>query len=123
MINGPEVVALIEATGDAAKDLQQAADLFWQEMKGNGGSQRFSRIAAQRKRVAHPHAERWCVVLIDNVQNTEEAAQLAREPVENWGVRLAITGPPDVVAVCTKAAGKRARCIPVPPFSSSERDQ
>jgi hypothetical protein len=119
----PEVIALVEATGDATKDLQQAADLFWREMKGNGSSQPLSRIAAQRKHVVHPHAERWCIVLIDNVQDTEEAARLAREPVEDWGVRLAITGSPDIVAVFKQAAGARAHPISVTPFSSSERDK
>ncbi len=29
LTHGPEVVALVEATGDATGDLQQAADLFW----------------------------------------------------------------------------------------------
>lgn len=123
LTSGPEVVALLEATGDATKDLQQAADLVWQEMKGNGGSQPLSRIAAQRQHVVHPHAKSWCVVLMDNVQDTKEAERLAKEPVEDWGVRLVITGPPDVVAVFTQAAGERARCMSVPPFSSSERDR
>ncbi len=92
-------------------------------MKGNGASQPLSRIAAQRQRVVHPHAESWYVVLMDNVQDVQEAVRLAQEPVEDWGVRLAITGPPDVVAVFTKTAGERARCIDVPQFSSSERDK
>jgi hypothetical protein len=117
------ITVLIDATGDAEVDLQRAADTFWQEIKEHGGSQPLSRIAAQRRQLLHKHAAQWLTILVDNVQSTQEAERLARRPVEDWGVRLAITGPPDVVAVFERAAGKRATVVSVSPFTLSERDE
>ena len=117
------ITVLIDATGDADADLRRAADTFWQEITEHGGSQPLSRIAAQRRQLLHKHADRWLTILVDNVQSTQEAERLARRPVEDWGVRLAITGPPDVVAVFERAAVRRATVVPVPPFTLSERDE
>jgi hypothetical protein len=117
------ITVLIDATGDADADLQRAADTFWQEIKEHGGSQPLSRIAVQRRRLLHKHADWWLTILVDNVQSVQEAERLARRPVEDWGVRLAITGPPDVVAVFERAARRRATVAPVPPFTPDERDE
>ena len=92
------VAVLVDATGNADDDLQRGADIFWQDIKGNGGSQPLARIAALRKRLLHKGAEQWLTVLIDGVQSPEEALRLAHQPLREWGVRVAITGPPDVVA-------------------------
>lgn len=117
------ITVLIDATGDADADLRRAADTFWQEIKEHGGSQPLSRIAARRKELLHKHAGQWLTILVDNVQSVQEAERLARWPVEEWGLRLAITGPPDVVAVFARAAGRRARIVPVQSFTPGQRDE
>lgn len=117
------ITVLIDATGEADADLQRAADTFWQEIKEHGASQPLSRIAAQRRQLLHKNAAWWLTVLVDNVQSTQEAERLAQRPVEDWGVRLAITGPPDVVAVFERAARRRATVVPVGPFTPGERDE
>lgn len=117
------ITVLIDATGDADADLQRAADTFWQEIKGHGGSQPLSRIATQRWQLLHKHADQWLTVLVDNVQSAREAERLAQRRMEDWGVRLAITGPPDVVTVFGRAAGGRAAVVPVGAFTPVERDE
>lgn len=119
----PAITVLVDATGDADADLRSAADTFWQEIKGNGATMPLSRIAALRKQQLHRHADWWLTILVDNVQSTQEAERLARRPVEDWGVRLAITGPPDVVTVFERAAGGRAMIVRVGLFTSGERDE
>ncbi len=119
----PAITVLIDAAGDSDVDLRRASDTFWQEIKGNGGTLPLSRIAARRRELVHKHAGHWLTILVDNVQSAREAERLARWPVEEWGLRLAITGPADVAAVFARAAGGRARVVPVESFTPGERDE
>jgi hypothetical protein len=123
LVDRPAVVVLIEATGDADTDIQKASDCFWQRIKGNGGAVPLNHIADRRKSFVQQHADNWLVVLIDGVQDANEAAQLALKPVEDWGVRLAITGDPEVVSVFMTTAGDRIHVVPVAQFNATERDE
>jgi hypothetical protein len=122
-MQNPAVTVMIDATGDSDADLRRVSDTFWQEIKGNGGTLPLSRIAARRRELLHQHAGHWLTILVDNVQSGQEAERLARWPVAEWGVRLAITGPADVVAVFARAADGRARVVPVESFTPGERDE
>ena len=123
LVTEQAVVVLIEATGDADADIQKASDCFWQEIKGNGEAVPLGHIADRRKDLVQPHADNWLVILIDGVQDVNEAEQLALKPIETWGVRLAITGDPEVVSVFKTAAGDRLRVVPVAQFDTTERNQ
>jgi len=122
-VHGPDLVVLVDASGDADGDLQRAADIVWQRVKGNGGSLPLHGIANRRKQLLPHAAWHWVTVLIDGVQSAREAELLARQPVEDWGVRLAITGPPDVLMEFKQVGRERVRIVPVGIFSPPERDE
>jgi hypothetical protein len=122
-VHGPDLVVLVDASGDADGDLQRAADIIWRRVKGNGGSLPLHGIADRREQLLHGAAWPWLTVLIDGVQSPREAGLLARQPVEDWGVRVAITGPPDVLMEFERSGGRRVRIVPVGSFSPVERDE
>jgi hypothetical protein len=122
-VHGPDLVVLVDASGDADGDLQRAADIVWQRVKGNGGSLPLHGIANRHEQLLHRAAWPWLTVLIDGVQSPREAELLALRPVEDWGVRVAITGPPDVLMMFKQASRRRVRIVPVESFSPAERDE
>ncbi len=120
----PGLVVVLDATGSAQQDLAEAASLVWQEFRGQETSPTLSQIAAHVKAVAPNLPDPWLTILIDAVQDPEEARQLALKPIEDWGVRLAITAAPNIAKAFHVAAGShRARIELVDLFSAKERDR
>jgi hypothetical protein len=122
LLDEGQVVVVVEATGSARDDLQQAANIFWQRMKNHDSSIPLNGIAARRRELLHKHSEQWLVILLDGLKNGDEAETLTREPLENWGIKLATTGVPEVVEILERAAGKRMRVERISSFNTAERD-
>jgi hypothetical protein len=105
---GPELIILLEATGNADADLEAASKVCWHEIKRNDNVLPLDRIAERLQRVDADRAHRWLVLFVDGVQNADEARGLAKRPWEKWGVRLLISCEPELASAFEKAA--RGRC-------------
>ena len=112
-----ELVIFIEAGGDADKDLERIADIFWRAIKRNDGGPPLDRIADRRRQLLHERADRWLTVFIDGVQEPSEARALALKPWGEWGVRVAVTCQPDLARMFEKSAGDRAHLAEVQDFT------
>ena len=86
-----ELAIMVEATGDANRDLDHIASLFWRVIKHNDTGPGLDRIAARRRELIHGRAERWLTVFIDGVQDPAEVKGLAITPGRIRNVRLVVT--------------------------------
>jgi hypothetical protein len=118
---GPELIILVEATGSAEDDLEEAARICWHEIKNNDMILPLSRIAERLRRVDRNRAGHWLSLLVDGVQSVEEARRLAKIPWETWGVRLIVSCEPEVADEFEKSAqGRCAATVSVGDFTSEE---
>jgi hypothetical protein len=118
---GPELIVLVEATGKADGDLEEAARICWHEIKNNDSILWLNRIADRLRRVDSDRAGGWLNLFVDGVQNAEEARGLAKQPWERWGARLLVSCEPEVAGVFEKAAqGRCAATVPVGDFTPEE---
>jgi hypothetical protein len=120
-IAGPELIVLVEATGNADDDLNEAARICWHEIKNNDMILPLSRIAERLRRVDRDRTGYWLNLLVDGVQNIEEARGLAKHAWEKWGVRLVVSCEPEVASAFEGAAqGRCATTVSVGDFTSEE---
>ncbi len=112
-----ELAILVEATGDADRDLEHVAGLFWREIKGNDTGPGLDRIAARRRELIHRRAERWLTVFVDGVQDAAEAKRLAVFPWEEWNIRLVVACQPDLAGTIERRAQGRAVVFEVGDFT------
>ena len=122
LVSGPDVVCGITATGDAHRDIQVAGDMFWQEITCHDQSISIARIAARRREVTPAACEPWLTVIVDDLHELKEAEALARLPLEDWGIRVCVSGPIDTIKAMEAAAGDRIRTVRVGDFLPAERD-
>lgn len=122
LVSGPDVVCGITATGDAHRDIQVAGDMFWQEIACHDQSIPIARIAARRREVTPAACEPWLTVIVDDLHELKEAEALARLPLEDWGIRVCVSGPIDTIKAMEAAAGDRIRTVRVGDFLPAERD-
>ncbi len=115
-----ELTILIIAEGQANQDIQSAADAFWQDIKNNDGHLALNRIAERRRKLVHDRAGRWLTLLIDGIQDTKEAKDLALKPWEDWGVRIVAACSPSAASVFRQVAADRCHEVSVPDFTSKE---
>lgn len=102
-------------------DLSNAANDFWQRIRGHGDNKSLASVAADIKRQRGDR--RWLSVFIDGVHDVEQANILARQPLEDLGVRVALSASDDVAACLVQAARARATSVRVEPFSDAQRNE
>lgn len=112
-----ELTILVDATGDAQRDIDHVAGLFWREIKRNDTGPGLDRIAARRRELIHGRAERWLTVFIDGVQDPSEVKALAIAPWEDWNVRLVVTCQSDLARMFERQGRDRAVVFEVGDFT------
>ena len=115
-----EVALLVDTTGRTDDDFNAAAATFWQEIVGHDNAPPFVRIRDRLRQCGPVHATRPLYLLIDRVIDHAEARRLARQPWEDWDIRLAVTCFPDVASTIREAARNRCEVVSVPDFSTEE---
>lgn len=120
LLSEGDLPVLVEASGSAIDDLQTAANRFWQDIKGNDGTISPQRLACRWQRV-DPRNRRF-VILLDGVTDPVEATAIAREDLEGWGFRIAITCPPAVADALAEDHRERVQVHENSDFSPGERD-
>ena len=116
-----EAVVAIEARGDADRDLDVAAGVFWQEIVGHDNVLPFVRICKRLRQVRTGEEGRRVTLLIDGVHDHTEATRLVRTPWEDWGVRVIITCLPSIAGMIVDATGnERVSQLSVPDLSVRE---
>jgi len=111
-----EIPVYLEARGEVGATLSHAGRLISERVWGQDQPLSLERVAERRKSL-HPHEGWWLTLLIDNVQNPEEAKQLTLQPWEDWGIRVAIGCHPSISAVIQQSAQDRAKSISISEFS------
>ena len=84
-------VLWVEATGDAAQDLQSAADQFCLDIRGGETAISMRQIAARLETVVPTNGRQRLRLCIDNILNYSEAAAIIREDWPSRGVSIAIS--------------------------------
>ena len=86
------LAVLLASRGDAAEDLQQAADLLWNQAWDHDQSKPLDRVAAHWREVRGNTGQPWLAVCVDGVQSIREARALIEDfDWERWGIRLALS--------------------------------
>jgi hypothetical protein len=92
---GTVATVLLESTGSAQQDLQQASNEVWQVALGHETPLPWQGLATRRADVLGcPVSERWLSVCLDRLTDVGEARSLLTTPVEDSGVRLVIACDP-----------------------------
>lgn len=117
-----EIPVYVEARGQIDDTLSHIGRIISERIWGQDQPLSLERIA-KRRRLFHPSEEWWILLLIDNVQDPEEANQLALQPWEDWGVRVAIACHPSVSLVIQDSARDRAKASCVTEFSVEQTHQ
>jgi hypothetical protein len=116
---GPQISIFLEATGDAERDCQRAADVFMRSVKGNPGTLPLEHIAARRQKLLRDPGW-WLTIVFDNVPSAAEARQLALQPWESWKVRLAMSCSPELARTVKAVADERSRIAHIGDFPPPE---
>lgn len=104
-----KIAVLVEATGDSSKDIQTAADIFWQEIKGHSSTKNLRGIVAALRKSSW-ETDHWLTLLLDGVQDKTEAQELASLPWEDWGIKVAISCLPEVAEIfAEKSKGRHVK--------------
>jgi hypothetical protein len=115
-----DVALLVDARGDADRDLTEASNTFWHQIAKRDEAPPLARLRARLGRVDPANQERQLTLLVDNVVSTEEARSLVEADWEGWGVRLALTCPPNVAEAVRPLLLDRGRVVEVHEFSLDE---
>ena len=115
-----EIVVVRRSTGDAATDLQRAADAYWQDVKGHDNSLPLGRIAARAKEVVADLEVGWLTILLDDVRTPNEARELGLEDWERHRIKLALSCSPEVAETFRRVAGGRCHFVKVGDFARAE---
>lgn len=115
-----ELCVFVPAGENLDETLQKAADAFWRDIKGNDGHLPLPRIAARRREVFQAYADRWLTLLIDGVQDVPQARELAVQPWQTWGIRVAISCSGSVAKTIEAEARGRGTTVGVHDFTTEE---
>jgi hypothetical protein len=96
--DGNKVLAVfVVSQGDAARDLQQAADLLWQQAWDHDQAKSLDRVAAHWREVRGDTGQPWLAVCVDGVQSVREARALIEDfDWDRWGIRLALSASKEI---------------------------
>lgn len=78
----PQIVVTVVATGDANRSLESAAETLWHEITRHNASIPLSQIADRVNRVMGTRFQPWMLLVIDGVQEQQEALELVKRPWE-----------------------------------------
>jgi hypothetical protein len=117
---GSGIVVWIKATGDADKDLQKAANIIWQDTLNHDQPLAIDRIVNRLKAILPGLPESWLTLCIDDVHSGKETNQLLDADWKAWGIRLAVTVPPNIAKAAQNRARDRLHAIQVSDFTTSE---
>lgn len=117
--HGAELSVYLEARGNADATLSAVGRQVSEEIWGQDQPLSIPRLA-QRRREFHPNDRWWLNLVIDNLQEPEEARHLALQPWEDWGVRVAFGCHPSVVQVVLETAKERATAVTIGELSLEE---
>lgn len=103
--SGKPLAVFLVSQGDSTRDLQQAADLLWQQAWDHDQSKSLDRIAAHWREIQGATDQPWLTVCMDGVQSIREARALFDIfDWKRWGIRLALSVPK---RIGTALAGER----------------
>ena len=114
-----KIVVLVEATGDYSKDLQTAADIFWQEIKNDSSTKSLRGIIAVLRK-SNGEIGHWLTLFLDGVQDKAEAQELALLPWEDWGIKVAISCLPEIAEIFVEKSKDRHVKFHTDGFSTTE---
>ncbi|NQT14650.1 MAG: hypothetical protein HQ582_17975 [Planctomycetes bacterium] len=116
-----EIAIAIESEGNAHRDQDVAARVFWQEIVGHDNAPPFLRIRERLHQVGGEHGARRIALLVDRVYDHTEARRLTLVPWEDLGIRVAITCLPDVEeTICAATEKDRCAVVSVQDFTVGE---
>ena len=93
MLESGESVVIVDASGDAEKDLQKACDTFWCAGLSHDNTINIRDLKERYKKTLKPAGNYWLTIFIDNLQNIKETNDLLKHPLALWGIRLVFTAP------------------------------
>lgn len=93
-------VTLAQSAGNAATDLQTAANLVWQSALNHDETLPLVNVADRLATAMGPaRGNPWLTACIDQVDDVKVANDLLKVPLQEWGVRLVVGCSPHVAAV------------------------
>jgi hypothetical protein len=121
----------VEATGDADKTLQNAADIFWKDAADHDNSLTIDRIVRRRDKISNHKAinqtlqnrNPWLLICVDDIQDTKEANDLLKKDWQDWGIRLAATVPPTINKNLYKKELNKVFLVEVADFDTDELNE
>ena len=123
---GTVATVLLESTGSAQQDLQQAAHEVWQVALGHETPLPWQSLAARTADVLRgPRSRPWLRICLDRLTDVGEARALLATPVEDFGVRLVIACDPQTGAIFEQHERQqpgRVQMIRLDRFTPTERD-
>lgn len=91
LLSEQRLVVLIEATGDADRDVEKAIGIFCRDIWELHQPLSIGAISERLRRENKTVAQQWLTICIDGLQNIREAQQLANMDWEKWGVTLLVS--------------------------------
>ncbi len=101
--NDEAPVLWVEATGDAAQDLQTAADQFCLDIRGGETSIPLRQLAARLETLVPTNSRQRLRLCIDNVLDYNEAATIIREDWPSRGVSIALSCSSEIASSLKQA--------------------
>ncbi len=117
--NCSDLVILTEATGDLDKTLEHVEHGF-RFIRNADEALPLDRIAARLPRLPGCPKKPWLTLIIDGVQDMEEARRISLAPWAKWGVRVAVSCQEEVADWIEENASGQCRKLTVSDFTAGE---
>lgn len=114
-----QLVVFTEATGDPDRDLEHAAREC-RSIRDTDELLSLDRIGSRLRRLPGGPPGNWLTLLLDGVQDMEEARHIAATPWEEWGVRLAASCQHTVADWIEENAQDRCLRVSVSDFTTGQ---
>ena len=118
-----ELVIAIDALGDAFRDLDVAASRICRRILDHDDEISLDRLRARIRRVNPELSHQPIYILVDGLQNIEEARHLVFEPLEDWAVKLAVTDSGDVLSDLIASDESRFQVVTVEDFTLEQLER